>query len=607
MLCLAVFSSMWAEEVTFTAGTDVNPAAAGKVSLTKDGITLALSNGQLNNRKYYGIYRNSKITISSAQGNITKIVFNCTASGTAQYGPGCLSGTEGYSYEGKVGTWTGNSLSITLSTSANQVRATSIVVTYATNANFVAVPTFTGQENFLHQQTITIAGPANSTIYYGIDLSAEDSSDADGKYTGKGEEGTGVAQLDLDATHTIIAFAKIGENKSANVSKTFTCHESVDKTIADLHGMTTDQAFINLRLTNAKVVYVDAKNVYIREGDKAVLFYGTGLNLPLNSTLNGSLICDYDYRNKLIEVRDNSATNLDHVTVTGATTTALDPSVTTVGDILQFNKVSDLVRLNSVTITVEGEGTSAKYYATSGESKVRLYGHLEAVKGIASDGNTYDLIAGFNNIYIGAAHLKPFALAIPVAVGETRYATLYYSKLALTIPEDATASTYKVTNGRLETSKSYEAGKNISAGTAVVIKAEPGNYEFLSTTNTGNSDNDSMLSGTDTETALEADATSYFYRLSTNETGDMGSVGFYWGTEDGSAFTNGAHKAYLKVAKDAADGAKAYPFSNDPTGIGTLKTTEKAGNDAIYNLAGQQVGDTYKGIVIVNGKKVIKK
>ena len=82
------------------------------------------------------------------------------------------------------------------------------------------------------------------------------------------------------------------------------------------------------------------------------------------------------------------------------------------------------MRLNSVTITVEGEGTSAKYYATSGESKVRLYGHLEAVKGIASDGNTYDLIAGFNNIYIGAAHLKPFALAIPVAVGETRYATL---------------------------------------------------------------------------------------------------------------------------------------------------------------------------------------
>ena len=33
----------------------------------------------------------------------------------------------------------------------------------------------------------------------------------------------------------------------------------------------------------------------------------------------------------------------------------------------------------------------------------------------------------------------------------------------------------------------------------------------------------------------------------------------------------------------------------------------RAGNDATYNLAGQRVGNSYKGIVIRNGKKFMKK
>lgn len=43
----------------------------------------------------------------------------------------------------------------------------------------------------------------------------------------------------------------------------------------------------------------------------------------------------------------------------------------------------------------------------------------------------------------------------------------------------------------------------------------------------------------------------------------------------------------------------------DPTGIKSLNKIEK--NGAIYNLAGQKVDKNYKGIVIVNGKKVMNK
>lgn len=44
------------------------------------------------------------------------------------------------------------------------------------------------------------------------------------------------------------------------------------------------------------------------------------------------------------------------------------------------------------------------------------------------------------------------------------------------------------------------------------------------------------------------------------------------------------------------------------TGISSVKAEEgRADNDALYNLAGQKVGKDYKGIVIKNGKKIIKK
>lgn len=48
---------------------------------------------------------------------------------------------------------------------------------------------------------------------------------------------------------------------------------------------------------------------------------------------------------------------------------------------------------------------------------------------------------------------------------------------------------------------------------------------------------------------------------------------------------------------------------NNPTtnGINNMTAVKKANNDAIYNLAGQRVSKSYKGIVIRNGKKLIQK
>ena len=111
-------------EVTFTPGTDT-----GATSVTKDNVTVTLTT--MNNASYYQIYANQSGTFEVSTGNITRIEFSCTASGTDKYGPGNASSDVGdYSYSGADGTWVGSSDSVTISTTA-QIRMNSLVVTYS--------------------------------------------------------------------------------------------------------------------------------------------------------------------------------------------------------------------------------------------------------------------------------------------------------------------------------------------------------------------------------------------------------------------------------------------------------------------------------------------
>ena len=47
-------------------------------------------------------------------------------------------------------------------------------------------------------------------------------------------------------------------------------------------------------------------------------------------------------------------------------------------------------------------------------------------------------------------------------------------------------------------------------------------------------------------------------------------------------------------------------FNTEASAISSAKT-EKKSDGSMYNLNGQLVGESYKGMVIVNGKKFIKK
>ena len=155
----------WAETVTFTAGTDVSSTQ----SITKNGITMSLSNGTLSRSDNYRAYANSTTTFSIANGTITQIIFNCNASGNSKGGPGCWDTETGtYSYSGKVGTWTGSANEIVFN-ATQQVQINNFTVTYETaGPGKVDKPTFSPAEGtFYSAQNVAISCTTNgATIYY---------------------------------------------------------------------------------------------------------------------------------------------------------------------------------------------------------------------------------------------------------------------------------------------------------------------------------------------------------------------------------------------------------------------------------------------------------
>jgi DNA/RNA endonuclease YhcR with UshA esterase domain len=128
-LFVLLASGVSAKDITFLP-SEFTAATSSDYSLTKDGVTMTVTSSTVTDSEFR-IFKSQTITFKATGDNLTKIVFTCTANGTAKYGPGNFAATSGYTFEadGKEGTWTGNASTLTLTAEAAQVRATQIVVT----------------------------------------------------------------------------------------------------------------------------------------------------------------------------------------------------------------------------------------------------------------------------------------------------------------------------------------------------------------------------------------------------------------------------------------------------------------------------------------------
>lgn len=129
----------------------------------------------------------------------------------------------------------------------------------------------------------------------------------------------------------------------------------------------------------------------------------------------------------------------------------------------------------------------------------------------------------------------------------------------------------------------------VPAGTAVVVKAEEGTYTVPKTTDAALGAENELIAATANVTA---DGTQYVLAKPEGE-----QVGFYMVT---TGTTIAAGKGYMVISSAVKP---FYPFGDESTGISGILADENA---RIYNLAGQRVSRTVKGVNIINGKKVLK-
>lgn len=189
----------------------------------------------------------------------------------------------------------------------------------------------------------------------------------------------------------------------------------------------------------------------------------------------------------------------------------------------------------------------------------------------------------------------------------------YYTEDAFVMPEGVLGYTITSEDGKtLNFNEAYAAGAVVPAKTALLLKATEKltadkvyTYTIVNSTEVAPTDN--LLHGSVAEATTNVEGATAYYKLANPTEGP----GFYYGAENGGAFKNGAHKAYLAVKTEALSQMRGFSFDSMTTGINhVVANAEHAKTTVIYDLNGRRVNSlnaAAKGVYIVNGKKVIVK
>lgn len=185
------------------------------------------------------------------------------------------------------------------------------------------------------------------------------------------------------------------------------------------------------------------------------------------------------------------------------------------------------------------------------------------------------------------------ALASSITITDAGFATF-----AASYPVDYSANgleayAVKYADGKLTYNK---IDGIVPANTAVLLSGEAKEYILAAAEGTA-PDVDTDLKVADGKTTGAAN----IYCLAKKTSN---GVGFYQVSSD---VTIPANKAYLEI--NAANSAKYYSIGigGNTTGIQAIQQNSVKADGIMYSLSGQRVGKDYKGIVICNGKKMIKK
>lgn len=212
-----------------------------------------------------------------------------------------------------------------------------------------------------------------------------------------------------DANKVVITIAANTQLKSLTVTLagTVITYKDVPSVKDLLTNYTSATTSLNLKLTNAKVIYVNTYNktvnTYVREGDAAIELRTLGFDMPLNSTISGTVKVDLDYSYGVPYLKANDATNDESLNIQESTEEA-QPIVATVADLNAKKYMNDLVIVKDVKLSTEkvtsGTSTRTNYYINDSDAKVQLYDKFQVSDlTTLTDGETYTVQGLFGQIF----------------------------------------------------------------------------------------------------------------------------------------------------------------------------------------------------------------
>ena len=350
----------------------------------------------------------------------------------------------------------------------------------------------------------------------------------------------------------------------------------------------------------ADVNPIPANTELINDGGLVVkTVFGNTLAALENATIEGETFSAYfQVRTKTDPTEDNpecteesgkQSTSLI-VEVAGKTTFTIYGRRQVVGDNCVNNDGKDLLMVNQNNVKVLLTPTDYSWTLMPNSTQYAYYK------------KTYTLNPGTYTIFRRGSTMKIYGIqyafeseSSSVTITDAGFAT-HASKVAVDYSkrtDGLEAYAVKYANGTLAYKK---IDGIVPANTAVLLKGEAKEYILGEAEGTGNAVNTDLKPSDGNKLGGNN-----IYCLANKTTN---GVGFYRVSSD---VTIPANKAYLEI--NTPNSAKYYSIGigGNTTGIQAIQQNGVKADGIMYSLSGQKVGANYKGIVICNGKKMIKK
>ena len=263
----------------------------------------------------------------------------------------------------------------------------------------------------MYSGTLTIQAPADKKIA-SIDIIIKGNwNDKNNADVGTNNKGSWTG----DANKVVYTIAGNTQIKSIKVMLAGTKIEYTDAaSVKELLANNQEaKDYINLKLTNAKVLYVNSYNgtvnTYVREGDTAIEMRTLGIDMPVNSIISGTVKVNLAYDAGIPYLSASKETNGDNLKITESNEAA-EPVIATVKDILDGKYTNDLIKIKEFTFSKEEYNPGKfNYYANDGENKIMIYDKFSSIGGVSqlTEGEKYTLTGIFGVIYKNNPEVLP--------------------------------------------------------------------------------------------------------------------------------------------------------------------------------------------------------